>query len=56
MRNITETDLHAYTDGQLDDLRRVKVQAHLAHDPAAAESVRIWREQNEALRAPTTRY
>jgi anti-sigma factor RsiW len=51
MSNITETDLHAYADGQLDDARRVQVAAYLAHDPAASESVRIWREQNEALRA-----
>jgi anti-sigma factor RsiW len=51
MSNITETDLHAYVDGQLDDSRRVQVEGHLAHDPAATESVRIWREQNEALRA-----
>ena len=51
MRNITETDLHAYTDGQLDHARRLQVEAHLAHDPAAAEHVRVWREQNEALRS-----
>jgi anti-sigma factor RsiW len=51
MSTIADTDLHAYTDGQLEDARRVQVEAHLAHDPAAAESVRVWREQNEALRA-----
>jgi anti-sigma factor RsiW len=51
MSNITEADLHAYTDGQLDDARRVQVQAHLAQHAAAAEQVRVWREQNEALRA-----
>lgn len=51
MSNIAETDLHAYVDGQLEDSRRVQVEGHLAHDPAAAESVRVWREQNEALRA-----
>ncbi|MGP1683481.1 MAG: anti-sigma factor family protein, partial [Giesbergeria sp.] len=51
MSNLTETDLHAYADGQLDDVRRVQVDAHLAHDSAATESVRVWREQNEALRA-----
>jgi anti-sigma factor RsiW len=51
MSNLTETDLHAYADGQLNDSRRVQVEAHLAHDPAATESVRVWREQNEALRA-----
>ncbi len=51
MSNLTETDLHAYADGQLDDARRVQVEAHLAHDSAATESVRLWREQSEALRA-----
>ena len=51
MSNITETDLHAYTDGQLDDARRVQVEAHLAHNQTATEDVRVWRAQNEALRA-----
>jgi len=51
MSNVTEIELHAYADGQLDDARRVQMEAHLAHDPAATESVRLWREQNEALRA-----
>jgi anti-sigma factor RsiW len=51
MSNLAETDLHAYADGQLDDARRVQVEAHLANDPAATESVRVWRDQNEALRA-----
>jgi len=51
MSNLTEIDLHAYVDGQLDDARRVRVEGHLAHDSAATESVRVWREQNEALRA-----
>ena len=51
MSNLTEADLHAYADGQLDDVRRVQVEARLAHDLTAAERVRAWREQNEALRA-----
>jgi anti-sigma factor RsiW len=51
MSNITEYELHAYADGQLDDARRVQVEKHLAHYPEASESVRVWREQNEALRA-----
>lgn len=51
MNNLTETDLHAYVDAQLDEARRLRVEAHLAHDAQAAESVRVWREQNEALRA-----
>ncbi|MFA5913687.1 MAG: anti-sigma factor [Burkholderiales bacterium] len=51
MSNITESDLHAYADGQLDETRRLRVEAHLAHNAPAAENVRAWREQNEALRA-----
>jgi anti-sigma factor RsiW len=51
MSNLTETDLHAYTDGQLDEAQRLRVEGHLTHDAEAAASVRIWREQNEALRA-----
>jgi anti-sigma factor RsiW len=51
MNAITESDLHAYADGQLGDAHRVRVEAHLAHDADAAESVRVWREQNETLRA-----
>lgn len=51
MSDLTDSDLHAYADGQLDDARRVQVEAHLAHDAAATESVRVWREQSEALRA-----
>ncbi len=50
MSNITDSDLHAYVDGQLDDAQRIRVEAHLAHDGEAAESVRVWRKQNEALR------
>jgi anti-sigma factor RsiW len=51
MSNISETDLHAYADGQLDEARRLRVEAHLAHDAQAVEKVNVWREQNEALRA-----
>ena len=51
MSNITDIDLHTYADGQLDEARRLLVEAHLAHDAQAAENVRVWREQNEALRA-----
>ena len=51
MSNLSESDLHAYADGQLDDVRRVQVEGRLAHDADALESVRVWREQNEALRA-----
>ena len=51
MTTITENDLHAYVDGHLDDARRVEVEAHLADNSDAAETARVWREQNEALHA-----
>lgn len=51
MNTISETDLHAYADGELDEARRLRIEAHLAHDAQAAEKVSVWREQNEALRA-----
>ena len=51
MSNITETDLHAYADGQLDEALRLRVEAHLAHDAQASAAVSVWREQNDALRA-----
>lgn len=51
MNDIAESDLHAYADGQLDRARRAQVEAQLAQNPEAAEKVRIWREQNAALRA-----
>jgi len=51
MSDITETELHAYADGQLDEAQRLRVEARLADDAHAAESVRVWRDQNEALRA-----
>jgi anti-sigma factor RsiW len=50
MNDITEADLHAYADGQLEEARRLRVEAHLANDAEAAEGVRVWREQGEALR------
>jgi anti-sigma factor RsiW len=51
MSKLSETELHAYADGQLDEARRAQVERLLAHDSTATESVRVWREQNEALRA-----
>jgi anti-sigma factor RsiW len=50
-REITEYDLHAYADGELDEPARATIQAHLAENPAAAEEVDGWRRQNETLRA-----
>ena len=36
---ITEDDLHAYVDDQLDATRRIEVEEHLAHNPEAAARV-----------------
>jgi anti-sigma factor RsiW len=45
-----EAELHAFVDGRLDPARRAQVQARLDGDPAAAERVRAWRLQRDALR------
>jgi len=48
---ISDNDLHAYADGELDPARVAEVEAHLAADPAAAQRVALWRRQKEALHA-----
>ena len=47
---ITETDLHAYSDGQLPEARRLLVEAHLAARPEDLARVSAWKRDNEALR------
>lgn len=49
-RPVTEEELHAYADGLLSGEREKAVRAYLALNPAAAEEVAAWREQNRALR------
>jgi anti-sigma factor RsiW len=46
-----EAELHAHVDGRLDAARRAAVEARLALDAEAAERVRAWSEQRQALRA-----
>lgn len=46
---LTESDLQAYTDGQLDPLRLSEVEAWLAAHPDDAERVACYRRQNAAL-------
>lgn len=49
-KHISEDDLHAYVDGQLDDQRRGEVKAWLDAHPESAADVADWQAQNEALR------
>ncbi|HEX9178967.1 MAG TPA: anti-sigma factor [Burkholderiales bacterium] len=48
---ISEHDLHAYADGELDPARTAAVEAHLAADHGASQRVAAWRRQKEALHA-----
>jgi anti-sigma factor RsiW len=47
---ITEDDLHAYVDDQLDATRRIEVEEHLAHNPEAAARVMADLKHRDALR------
>ena len=46
---ITDNDLHAYVDGQLEASRRAEIEAHLAANEVAAKSVRDYRRLNRRL-------
>ncbi len=48
---VTETELHAYIDGQLAAARRAAVETYLAANPAEAERVSAYARQNEQLHA-----
>lgn len=48
---ITEADLHAYVDGQLDDELRGDVEAYLEEHPDARTRVQRYQALNESLRA-----
>lgn len=47
---VSEADLHAYVDGQLDAARRASVEAYLAANPAEAERIQAYQKLNESLR------
>jgi anti-sigma factor RsiW len=47
---VSDADLNAYTDGQLDASRVAAVEDALAHDPALADWVADARQRNAALR------
>lgn len=46
---ITDNDLHAYADGQVDAARRAEIEAHLAANEEAAAQVREIRRLNRQL-------
>ncbi|HEY8595974.1 MAG TPA: anti-sigma factor [Devosiaceae bacterium] len=48
---LTDFDLLAYADGQLDAARHSEVERLLAENPVQAETVGEWRQQDEALAA-----
>lgn len=47
---ITDTDLIAYVDGQLDTMRRLEVEAHLARNPEDAARVMADLRDRDAMR------
>ncbi len=48
---ITDSDLIAFVDGQIDPMRRLEVEAHLAAHPQAAARVMADLHDRDALRA-----
>lgn len=52
--SITEFDLQAYVDGQLDDARRVEVEDYLSRHPEAAAEVMAALRTRDALRLFST--
>ncbi|MCJ2102145.1 anti-sigma factor [Methylobacterium sp. E-046] len=51
MDPITDDDLIAFVDGQIDPMRRLEVEAHLANNPEAAARVMAEMHDRDALRA-----
>lgn len=49
MKPVTGADLCAYTDGELDSVRRVEVEAYIAEHPDAAEEVQQYKKIEQDL-------
>jgi len=47
--SVNDSDLHAYVDGELDENRRLDIEAYLAGNPEAAEQVRQYQQLNRDL-------
>lgn len=50
-RPLDEASLHALADGRLSPAERAALQARLASDPEAAQTVQAWQAQREQLRS-----
>lgn len=48
---VSEDELHALLDGQLQATQRAELEARLARDPAASVTLQAWQRQQAALRA-----
>lgn len=48
---ITEANLNAYLDGELEPAERAAVETHLADNPADRERIAAWRDQATTLQA-----
>ncbi|MSO55168.1 MAG: anti-sigma factor [Rhodospirillales bacterium] len=46
---ITESDLHAFVDSELDDARRIRVESWLAENPTDRFKVDVWRQQKRDI-------
>jgi len=49
-KTVTENELLAFVDGQLDPARRAEVAAFLADNPDTAAEIAAWQNQNQAIR------
>ena len=54
-RSVSEAELLAYVDGELDRDRCRDVEASLGRDPSLAAQADLWRRQDELLRAAFSR-
>jgi anti-sigma factor RsiW len=51
IQKISESELHAYIDGELAPERHGEIEAHLASSPELAERLNAYRRHEDALRA-----
>ncbi|WP_117192568.1 anti-sigma factor family protein [Rhizobium terrae] len=55
-RSVSEADLHAYADGLLGEVDRIRVERFLAENPEAADMVSDWQAQNDEIRSAFAGY